>query len=89
MPNNRKAKASHLCEEGGQRRHNFINHVNQFAEFYDWNDYETCHQARAHLRDTFSQLYIVSKDHLLPRETGTNFADVVSWISDFNQEISP
>lgn len=35
-----------------QRLENFINRVDQFAEFYGCDDYETCYQAGAYVRGT-------------------------------------
>ncbi len=38
--------------KGSDRLDAFVNHVEELADFYRWDEWETCHQARAHLRRT-------------------------------------
>ncbi len=35
--------------EGKDRLDAFFDHVEELADFYQWDEWETCRQARAHL----------------------------------------
>ncbi len=46
------AKMQDFQGEGNDRLDSFFDHVEELADFYRWDERETCRQARAHLRGT-------------------------------------
>ena len=46
------AKMQDFQGEGSDRLDSFFDHVEELADFYRWDERETCRQAHAHLRGT-------------------------------------